>query len=66
MKIRNVAVVIENNIQYESFKNAIDIMIEKKINVDIFIPIQEINDGFDIMFNEFYEEIKVENKNVEL
>ena len=64
MKIRNVAVVIENNIQYESFKNAIDIMIEKKINVDIFIPIQEINDGFDIMFNEFYEEIKNSNYNI--
>mgnify|MGYP005793789685 CR=1 FL=1 len=64
MKIRNVAVVIENNIQYESFKNAIDIMIQKKINVDIFIPIQEINDGFDIMFNEFYEEIKISNYNI--
>ena len=64
MKIRNVAVVIENNIQYESFKNAIDIMISQNITVDIFIPTQEINDGFNLMFNEFYEEIKNCNYNI--
>lgn len=64
MKIRNVAVILENNIQYESFKNAIDIMISININVDIFIPIQEINDGFNIMFDDFYEEIKNYNYNI--
>ncbi len=63
-KIKKVAVVFENNIQYESFKNAIDIMIEKNIKVDIFIPLDENDDGFNIMFDTVYQKIQNTNYNI--
>lgn len=37
-KIKNVAIIIANNIQFDSFKNAIDIMLKQNINVDIYVP----------------------------
>ena len=63
-KIKKVAVVIENNIQYESFKNAIDIMIERNIKVDIFVPLDNVEDGFNIMFDKFYQKIQNTNYNI--
>lgn len=63
-KIKNVAVTIENNIQFESFKNAIDIMLEQKINVDIFIPLDNNDDGYNRMFDEFYQKISKMNYNI--
>lgn len=62
--IKNVAVVFQNNIQFESFINAVDIMIEKKINVDIFVPTTDSNDGIDDMYNDFYKKISALNYNI--
>lgn len=62
-KIKTVAVALQNNIQYESFKVAIDIMIKRKINVDIYIPYGAHN-GNDNMFDDFYKLIKKKNYNV--
>lgn len=64
MKIKNVAVVFQNNIQYESFKNAVNLMIQKNINVDIFIPINNNDDGFTEMFEEFYKNISKSGYNI--
>ena len=57
MKIKRVAVVFQNNIQFESFINAVDIMINRGIIVDLFVPITYSNDGFNIMFDEFFKKI---------
>jgi O-antigen biosynthesis protein len=65
MKIKNVAIIIQNNVQFNSIENAIKIMQERNINVDILIP--EYNDssgGFQEMFNEFYNNIKNYNFNI--
>ena len=56
-KIKTVAVIIANNIQFDSFKNAIDIMLKQNINVDIFIPQNYDNDGFNTMFDEIYNKL---------
>lgn len=57
MKLKNVAIIFQNNIQFNSFENALKIMKERDINIDIFIPKYESNDGFPDMFNEFYNNI---------
>lgn len=54
MKIKSVAVTFQNRIQYDSFINAVDIMIERGINVDIYIPIEKKDKGFSRMFEEFF------------
>lgn len=63
-KINKVAVVIQNNIQYESFKPALDIMIKNNIEVDIFVPLHKIDDGFNTMFDCFFQKIKNTNFNI--
>ena len=64
MKIKNTAVIIQNNIQYESFINAIDIMKEEKINVDIYIPKSEDKSGFNDMYEEIANKINDKKYNV--
>lgn len=63
-KISKVAVVIQNNIQYESFKTAMDLMVKNKITVDIFIPQHNVDDGFNVMFDTFFQKIKDSNFNI--
>lgn len=64
MKIKRVAVVFQNNIQFESFINAVDIMINRGIIVDLFVPITYSNDGFNIMFDEFFKKISKSKYNI--
>jgi len=64
MKIRSAAVTFQNRIQYDSFINAIDIMIERGIKVDIYIPIEKYDKGFSRMFEEFYEMIDKKKYNI--
>ena len=56
-KIKNVAIIIANNIQFDSFKNAIDIMLKQNINVDIYVPQKYNNEGFNTMFDEIYQKL---------
>lgn len=58
MKIKNVAVTFQNKIQYDSFINAVDLMLKNNINVDIYVPKHTESDGFDKMFDEFYTLLK--------
>lgn len=64
MKIKKVAVVFQNNIQFESFKEAVYIMQKRDIQVDIYIPNNNGNDGFGDMFNAFYNSLIQENFNI--
>lgn len=64
MKLKRVAVIFQNNIQYESFINAVNIMIDRGIVVDLYVPINKLNNGFDTMFNEFYNKISTGPYNV--
>lgn len=57
MKIKKIAVIIQNNIQFNSFENALKIMNDRNIYIDIYIPDYKSDDGFPDMFNEFYENI---------
>jgi hypothetical protein len=43
-KIKNIAIIIQNMVQYESFKPAIDLMKERKYKIDILIPKQDISE----------------------
>jgi len=54
---KDIAVVIQNSIQFQSIKNGIDILISKGKNIDIYIPKMQDEDGYGNMFNEFYNNI---------
>ena len=56
--IKSVAVVIQNYIQYESFYFAINLMIKKGIDVDIFVPEEKNDVGFKNMYDKTYNYLK--------
>lgn len=57
--MKNVAIVIQNNVQFLSMKNYIDEMIRNHIQVDIYVPEgKQIGDGFPNMFNDIYSKLK--------
>ena len=60
--IKTAAVVIQNYIQFESFVNAIDIMIKNKIDVTILVPIEKNDLGFKNMFDSTFEYLKNHTK----
>ena len=65
MKIKRVGVIVQNYIQYESFKSAIDFMINKGIKVDILIPEKdEAENIWDNMYNSFYEYMQSMSYNI--
>lgn len=64
MKLKRVAVIFQNNIQYESFINAVDIMIKRGILVDLYVPINSLNNGFNTMFDDFYNKIANSKYNI--
>lgn len=64
MKLKRVAVIFQNNIQYESFINAVDIMIKRGILVDLYVPINNLNNGFNTMFDAFYNKIANSKYNI--
>lgn len=63
MKIKKVAVIIQNMIQYESFKPALDVMNERNINVHIYVP---THDESEHIWEEMYEITaqKLKEKNI--
>ena len=56
--LKSAAVVLQNYIQYESFVNAIDIMIENNIETTILVPIEKNDLGFQNMFDTIYNYLK--------
>ena len=47
---KDIAITFENFIQYQSLKHGIDYLIEKKISVDIYVPINNMGSGFGDMY----------------
>lgn len=64
MKLKKVAVIIQNNIQFESFVSALDIMLDRNIEVDIYIPDVKSEDGLDCMYDQFYDLMKKSKYNI--
>lgn len=64
MKNKNIAVTIQNMVQYYSITYGIDALIKHGYNVDIYIPIQKQNDGYNDMFNNVYDKLKGKNYNI--
>lgn len=64
MKLKKVAVIIQNNVQFESFVGAIDIMLDKNIEVDIYVPDVKGEDGLDHMYDQFYDLMKKSKYNI--
>lgn len=54
----NVAVVIQNLVQFYNIRKGIDLLLNSGINVDIYIPKFEDNDGFKEIYDNAYNQIK--------
>ena len=55
---RNIAVVIENLIQFQSIKNGIDALKKNQINVDIYVPTSNDKNGFKDIFNDAFNKLQ--------
>ena len=55
MKIKKVGVIIQNYVQFESFFPAIELMNQKKINVDILLPTVDMSEH---IWDQMYEKTK--------
>lgn len=64
MKNKNIAVTIQNMVQFYSIIYGIDALIKKGYNVDIFIPMQKAEDGYNDMFNNVYNQLKLKGYNI--
>ncbi len=53
--IKNVAIIFQNQIQYDSAIGLVDIMMSKGIKVDIYVPTYNGNKNVGDMYEEFYK-----------
>ena len=51
---KNIAVIVQNLVQFYSIKNGIDALVSKKYPVDIYVPINNNDLGFGNMFTKTY------------
>jgi len=54
---KDIAIVIQNFIQFQSIKSGIDDLIARGKSIDIYVPEIKDKDGYGNMFDDFYENI---------
>ncbi len=64
MEKKDIAVTIQNFVQFYSIKNGIDELIKKNYSVDIYIPQANDNLGYGNMYDETYKELSKANYSI--
>ena len=60
---KEIAIVIENLIQFQYIENGINTLLNNNISLDIYVPTSKYADGFDTLFNNAYDYLQKNNYN---
>ena len=58
---KDIAIVIENLIQFQYIENGINTLLNNNISLDIYVPTSKYADGFDNLFNNAYDYLQKNN-----
>ena len=58
---KDIAIVVENLIQFQYIENGINILLNNNISLDIYVPTSKYADGFDNLFNNAYDYLQKNN-----
>lgn len=58
---KDIAIVIENLIQFQYIENGINTLLSNNISLDIYVPTSKYSDGFDNLFDNAYNYLQKNN-----
>lgn len=58
---KDIAIVVENLIQFQYIENGINTLLNNNISLDIYVPTSKYADGFDNLFNNAYNYLQKNN-----